>query len=372
MTTKAVPASSPQPRDGGKSRATDEGTQRFASRFTGTFASDFFRNTALGITTSSIGLGTYLGESTSEDDDAYAEAIAHAARSGINVLDTAINYRGQRSERSICVGLRDVFATGHASRDEIVVCTKGGYIPLGDTPPATRAEYQAYVQREFLDQQILTRDEIVSGGHSLAPRFLRYCIAKSRQNIGLRTIDLYYLHNPEQQLASVTIDELRARLRSAFMVFEEAVSRGEIGAYGCATWEGLRVPPSAKSHVGLVDMVTAAREVAGDAHHFRAVQLPINLAMPEAVRAATQPLNGALVPLLQAADALGISVFASASLMQAQLSRGLPDAVRDAFPGCTTDAQRAIAFIRSLPVASALVGMKKVAHVDENLASARP
>jgi aryl-alcohol dehydrogenase-like predicted oxidoreductase len=341
---------------------------RFAERF----ASDFFRANAFGMTTSSVGLGTYLGESTAAADAGYEEAVAHALRSGINLIDTAINYRGQRSERAVCAALKQAFDAGDIARDETVVCTKGGYIPLGDTPPTTREEYQVYVQREFIDQEILLKDEIVAGGHSLAPRFLRYCIAKSRQNLGLRAIDLYYLHNPEQQLASIEVNELRARLRAAFAVLEDSVARGEIGVYGCATWDGLRVPPSAKNHVAVEDMVAVAREVAGDGHHFKAIQLPINLAMTEALRAPTQPLKGELVPLLHAADALGVSVFASASLMQSQLSRGLPDAVREAFPGHATDAQRAISFTRSLPIAAALVGMKQVAHVDENLDSARP
>ena len=42
--------------------------------------------------------------------------------------------------------------------------------------------------------------------------------------------------------------------------------------------------------------------------------------------------------------------------------------IRDAFPALTTDAARAIAFVRSLPgVSTALVGMKSVEHLDQNL-----
>src|SRR4029078_7099913 len=98
----------------------------------------------------------------------------------------------------VCVSLQRVLATGTAARDELVVCSKGGYIPLAGTPPTTREEYQQYVRRAFIEARILHPDEISSGGHSFAPRFLRYCLAKSRQNLGLRTIDTYFLHNPEQ------------------------------------------------------------------------------------------------------------------------------------------------------------------------------
>lgn len=358
--------------DAGPLRSTAAGTARYQQRFADGFAADYFRPTAFGLTVSSIGIGTYLGESTDADDADYERAIRHAIQSGINVVDTAINYRGQRSERAIGAALQQVFAAGVAARDELVICSKGGYIPLDRTPPATREAYQAYVKREFLDQQIFQPDEMVSGGHSLAPRFLRYCLAKSRQNLGLRTIDVYYVHNPEQQLASVGLDELRLRLRAAFTVLEEAVSRGEIGAYGCATWDALRVPPGARGHLDLEDLVGAARAIAGDGHHFRALQLPINLAMLEAVRTETQPIAGKLLTAVDAAEALGVTVVGSATLMQSRLTTGLPQALQDHFPKCTTDAQRAIAFARSLAgVTTSLVGMKRTEHVDENVAAGR-
>jgi len=353
-------------------RGTSGGTARFRERFEQQFADDFFRLTATGVTVSSIGLGTYLGDNTDTDDAAYEAAIVHAIKSGINLIDTAINYRSQRSERAIGAAIQQVLASGHATRDELVICSKGGYIPLDRTPPATREEYQAYVRREFIDQQIVHPDEIVGGGHSLAPRFLRYCLAKSRQNLGLRTIDIYYVHNPGQLLSSVSPDDLRGRLRAAFAMLEEAAARSEIGVYGCATWDELRVPPDAKGHLGLEEMVAIAREVAGESHRFRVIQAPINLALLEAVRVPSQPLGDRVVPMVEAAAELGITVIGSASLMQARLTAGLPPALQDHFPDAKTDAQRAIAFARSLPgVTASLVGMKQTRHVDENLESAK-
>jgi aryl-alcohol dehydrogenase-like predicted oxidoreductase len=353
------------------SHSTVGGSAAFAKRQAG-FEPGFFRSTTFGITVSSIGIGTYLGESTDADDEAYEGSVAHAIRSGANLIDTAINYRSQRSERSIGAAIQAVLASGDVPRDELVICSKAGYIPLELTPPATREEYRKYVREHFLDPQILHPDDIVAGGHSLAPRFLKYCLAKSRQNLGVRTIDVYYVHNPGQQLGGVSRPELLARLRTAFAALEEAVVRGEIGVYGCATWDELRVSPDAKGHVALEDVVSIARDVAGDNHHCRAIQMPINVAMTEAVRLATQPLGGTLVPALVAAQELGLTAFASAPLLQARLVSGLPAELREAFPGCTTDAQRALSFVRTLPgVTAALVGMRTPEHVDENLASAR-
>ncbi|HXD47695.1 MAG TPA: aldo/keto reductase [Gemmatimonadaceae bacterium] len=354
-------------------RATADGTARFADRFAPALASDFFRSASLGLTLSSLGIGTYLGDNTEGDDAAYEDSVRTAIQSGVNVIDTAINYRCQRSERAIGAALQRAFASGDATREELVVCTKGGYVPLDRTPPETREEYQAYLKREFFDPQVLHADDLVGGGHSLAPRFLRYCIAKSRQNLGLRTIDVYYVHNPEQQLASVSVTELFARLRAAFGVLEEAATRGEIGVYGLATWDALRSPRGEKGALELEAVVNLAREVGGDEHHLRAVQLPINLAMLEAVRGETQPIADKMVTAVAAAQALGVTVFGSATLMQSRLAANLPPTLAEHFPWCATDAQRAVAFARSLPgVTTSLIGMRSAEHVRENLASAPP
>jgi len=352
-------------------RANGAGTARYRNRFAPRFALDYFRPAAFQTTVSSIGIGTYLGEPTAADDAAYVTSIEHAIRSGINLIDTALNYRAQRSERAVGAALRRLTSSGDVSRDELVLCSKGGYIPLDGEPPASRDEYRAYVKREFVDTEILRPSEIVAGGHSLAPRFIRFCLAKSRQNLGVRSIDIYYLHNPEQQASAVGRDELKARIRSAFVILEDAAGRGEIGAYGCATWNGLRSTADAPDHLELEELVALARDAGGKTHHFRAVQMPINLAMPEAIRSPTQTVRGVLFPAAEAAAALDLMVVGSATLMQGKLSTGLPAALADAFPGFETDAQRAIAFARSIPgVTTALVGMKRPEHVDENLLAA--
>ena len=376
---KRGPTRSTPPRPGAGERditAAIEGnaSSAYAARFAERYAADFYRRALTSYTVSSIGVGTYLGECTAADDAAYENAIAAAIGEGVNLIDTAINYRCQRSERAVGRAVQQSVKNG-TPRDAIVICTKGGYLPLTDHPPESRDDYRVYLKREFFDTGILTPDDVVSGGHSLAPSFLRYAIARSRKNLGLDTIDLYYLHNPEQQLAVMPHASLRERLKAAFMVLEDAVSRGDIRAYGCATWTGLRVPPTSKGHLSLQELVTIAREIAGEGHHFRAVQMPMNLGMPEAIRLGTQAVgkSGKLVPALDAAAALGLSVIASASLMQSQLTHDLPPSMQELFPSQRTDAQRALSFVRSLPgVTSALVGMRSVPHLKENLGSAEP
>ncbi|HEX4934850.1 MAG TPA: aldo/keto reductase, partial [Gemmatimonadaceae bacterium] len=222
-------------------RATPAGTTGFEARHASDLVADFYREGPAGVRLSSIGIGTYLGEDTDADDERYAAAIRAAVDGGINVVDTAINYRCQRSERAAGRAIQLLLARdGAVARDQLVIATKGGYVPLDGSPPATPEGYQGYLRREFFARRLLTPAELVGGGHSLAPAFLADCIRRSRQNLGLETIDLYYVHNPEQQLPSVPYEELLQRLRAAFALLEEKVSAGEIGSYGVATWNGLR------------------------------------------------------------------------------------------------------------------------------------
>lgn len=316
---------------------------------------------ALG-TVSALGAGACLGDCGDADDARYAGTVAAALRRGVTLVDTAINYRCQRAERAVGRALREV------PEARVVVCTRGGYIPLDSPPPDSKEDYRAYVAREYVATGLVGADDLVDGGHCIAPRFLMDQIARSRRNLGRERIDLYYLHNPERQLDHVSRDELLRRLRLAFTALEEAVAAGAIGAYGCATWDALRVPGDHAMHLELEAIVEAARDVAGSLHHLVAVQLPINLAMAEAVRLPTQRVRGEPCTLLQAARLLGVAVVAAAPLMQGRLTRGLPREVQEAFPSATTDAQRALAFVASLPgVACVPVGMRSEAHLTENL-----
>jgi aryl-alcohol dehydrogenase-like predicted oxidoreductase len=351
--------------------ATAAGTKRFAARFASSFSSEFYRHVVDGVSISSLGMGTYLGDFDDAEDARYVTVLAAGIERGLNMVDTAINYRCQRSERAVGRAIRLAIDQRIARRDEIVVATKGGYIPLDGSPPESRELYDSFLAAEYFDRGVLAPNDVVSGGHSIAPAFIADQIQRSLRNLGLSTIDIYYLHNPEQQCSALDGARFRAGIASAFRELESQVEKGTIRAYGCATWNGFRQDASTPGHLSLEEFVEIAREVGGAAHHFSVIQLPVNLAMAEAIRSSTQTLSGRNVPVLEAAATLGISVVASASLMQSQLARGLPSALASAFPSLETDAQRAIAFVRSLPLSSALVGMRRLDHLSENLRAAR-
>ena len=353
----------------GGPRASTNGTRRFHARVAGERA-DFVREFPRKLRVSALGIGTYLGDCNDAEDARYVESVREAITTGINVVDTASNYRCQRSERAVGHAVVEAIAAGDIRRDELLVCTKGGYVALDGEPPATREAYDAWLETTFFAPGIVPREELVRSGHSIAPGFIAHQLAQSKANLGLPTIDVYYLHNPEEQLLATDRETFRERMRSAFTLLEERTDAGDIAGYGCATWLGFRVTPDHRQHLPLAELVSIAREIAGATHHFKAVQLPLGLAMPEAARLQTQPLGRKTVTLLEAADALGLGVVASAPLMQGRLAEGLPPQLHELFPSCTTDAQRALRFASSLPgVATVLAGMRSVDHVRENLSA---
>jgi aryl-alcohol dehydrogenase-like predicted oxidoreductase len=339
--------------------ATKEGTARYAAKFPA--AKSHFRD-AHRLNMSSLGMGTYLGQPDLKTDESYTAAAAIAAANGINVFDAAINYRFQRSERSIGAALKQLATKGYA-RDEFVLCTKGGFLtPDGAMP----ADANDYFFREYIQPGIFTAKDLVGGGHCMSPKFLRNQIGRSLKNLGVSCIDIYYLHNPETQLSEVTKEVFLERVRAAFEFLESAVEVGEISYYGMATWNGFREDASASGAMQLAEVAQIAQEIAGGRHHFRFVQLPFNLGMTEALTLGNQVLNKSKRTVMEAASDLGISLIASASLLQGQVAKNLPSFVAEAL-GLANDAERALQFVRSSPgITTALVGMSKPAHVEAN------
>jgi aryl-alcohol dehydrogenase-like predicted oxidoreductase len=348
--------------------ATLEGTARYRERFKERAAENHFRHEQ-NLWLSSIGIGTYLGHWDAATDERYTESVKRAVERGVNVIDTAANYRFQRSERSIGAALGSLTEEKSGSRDELVICTKGGYLPFDGEPPT---DVRRYIEETFVRPGIAEFSDIVGGSHCMTPRYLQSQIDQSLRNMNLSTIDVYYIHNPESQLGTVSLAEFETRLRAAFELLERNIAEGKIRMYGAATWNGFRVPPDNPGHHSLERMVEIAREAGGEAHGFRFIQLPLNLAMPEALVMDNQTLEGEHVSLLEAASALGVTVVASASLLQGKVARGLPERVREPLGSLATDAQTAIQFVRSTPgVTTALIGMSNREHVEENLQLAR-
>jgi aryl-alcohol dehydrogenase-like predicted oxidoreductase len=163
-------------------------------------------------------------------------------------------------------------------------------------------------------------------------------------------------------------DEFYARIESAFEFLEKARSQKRIQYYGVATWNGFRSAPDSGHHHPLERLVAVAQSAGGESHGFKFIQLPFNLAMTEALSLRNQTVNDEESSTLEAAAAFGITVIASASILQGRVARGLPDEIRGPLGALESDAQTAIQFVRSTPgVSTALIGMSRAEHVEENL-----
>lgn len=342
-------------------RATLEGTKRFAARSAA--APGHFRE-AMGLSLSSLGLGTYLGDEDEATDRGYEASAAAALATGINVFDSAINYRGQKSERAVGRALASAIGRGVALRDEVFVATKGGYFPHDADDPR---EPRRYVRETFLEPGLAAPAEIAQACHCMAPRYLADQLERSRGNMGLATIDLYYLHNIETQRTALDAKTFRARLAAAAEFLEEAAGLGKIAAWGLATWDGLRAPPEHPEHLSLREALAVATEVGGQSHHFRAVQLPFNLGMAQALVYRSQETGQGRLPALAAAAGMGLAVFGSASLLQGRLAASLPEQIQEAFPECDSPAKAALQFARSAPgLTASLAGVSNPVHARDD------
>lgn len=340
--------------------ATAEGTAAYRKRFAARVAPEHFRE-AQGLAWSSIGIGTYLGNLDATTDELVTEAVCQAVGAGINVVDTAINYRFERGEKCVGAALKGLIDAGAAARPEIIVCTKGGYLPH----PARDKWFAA----TYVGKGGITLADLVGGSHCMHPAYLKGELDRSRANLGVATVDVYYVHNPESQVGKVDDATFHGRLRAAFAMLEEAVAAGTIRAYGIASWNAFRVKEGDRGFISLARTKALAREAAGGDDHFRFVQLPLNLAMREAVTVPTQRIGDAVLPAIPAARALGLDVVASGAIAQARF--GALSAKLAARLGATLvdDAPRALQYTRSAPgVVTALVGMKQPAHVAANVA----
>ncbi|AIF84028.1 putative oxidoreductase, aryl-alcohol dehydrogenase like protein [Candidatus Nitrososphaera evergladensis SR1] len=347
--------------------ATPEGTKKYASYGVSKkgLPATHFREFD-GLYLSSIGMGTYLGDLTKEDDIAVENAVYESVMSGaINVIDTAINYRAMKSEKSIGRALLRLASEGKISRDQIFISTKNGYITNdGDFP---NVDVMEYMHRMYIANDVMTADDISSGYNVMNPNYLAKCIEKSLANMHLSTIDLVYIHNAfESWHEDVDRKTFAEMLAKVFELYEKYRKAGKLRYYGMATWTCFRVPKGEKEHFSLEDAVKIAREVGGDSHGFKFIQLPYNLAYSEALLLKNQPAGTDMITILEAAGKLGIGVFTSAPLFQGRLLRAqIPDYVG---VGDNNKVAKLVQVLRSSPsVVAPLLGQKSPEHIRENI-----
>ena len=365
MTSSSSPSSSPPSYEILEGYATPDGTRKYTDYAIsqGKPRSHFksFDNLNL----SSLGMGTYLGQLSEEDDQAVENAVYQSVRSGaINVIDTAINYRAMKSEKSIGKGLLRLVNDSVISRDQVFVSTKNGYITNdGDYP---NIDVMEYMHRMYIQNEVITADDISTGYNVIKPSYLAKCIDKSLTNMHLSTIDLVYIHNAfESWYQDVSKEQFMEMLTKAFEMYEKYRAEKKIRYYGMATWTCFRVPSESPEYLSLEQAVKCAESAGGKDHGFKFIQLPYNLAYSEAVLLRNQSVRSEEnLTILQAAAKLSIGIFTSIPFFQGRLlSSQIPD-----YGNATDPIVKLLQIVRSSPsVIAPLIGQKRPEHVEENL-----
>jgi len=339
--------------------ATSEGTKKFAQN-SGVNKANFkeFEN----LTLSNVGIGTYLGDPDVRTDDLVTNAVKQSITSGINVVDTAINYRSQKAERSVGKSILELIQEEKISRDQIFLSSKNGYVT---NDADVQLGFWEYVKEEYSQKGIIKEGDVTSGYHCMTPTFLSDQLDRSLKNLGLECVDLMYLHNAvEGQIKDVSKEQFLENLKAVFELYEQKRDEGKIKFYGMATWECFRVVKENPQYLSLEDVVEMAKKIGGDNHGFKFIQLPYNMNYDQALISKNQTIQSKPVSILESAVTLGIGVFTSVPFMQGRLlAPGVMPDFNDLKPSL-----RALQFIRSSPgVLAPLVGQKSPEHVLENL-----
>lgn len=331
-----------------KPYATPEATYHFAKRFS--HYKDFYiRHNELIF--SKLGFGTFKKEPYKEENYtfSYEEAVRTSIKNGINLIDTALNYRYQQSEIEIGSALQKLFEEKEVTREELIICSKGGFIPLCYPFPPNPYEW---IKQTILDANLATKEDIELDQHCMSPEFLRYSCEQSLKNLQIETLDIYFLHNPETQLTTIGKKAFLEQIESVFTLFENLVREQKIKTYGMAVWNAFFYDETNLEHITIEEVYDIACKVGGNEHHFKYLQLPFNLAKTDAYTLQTQRMrDGNYYTPLQVAHKLGLGVIGSASLLQMHLfqkpfSKNVAYLL-DSSQHLTNDVQLALQFVRS-------------------------
>jgi uncharacterized protein len=256
--------------------ATSAGTRAHADRQPAAAATAYGVLGRTGLTVCRLAFGGYR---VNDESPVHRSALERAIAAGVNLIDTSTNYTDGGSERLVGRVVGEAIRRGRVAREEIVVVSKIGYVQGENLVLAQERQNAGQPFPEVVHYQ-------TDCWHCIHPEFLADQLTRSRERLGLETLDVCLLHNPEYFLMDAvhtgrgTLDEARRefyrRLTDAFRFLEDCVAGGILGWYGVSsnTVAHSVDDPEATS---LTRMLAAAREAGGAGHHFGVLQFPLNL-----------------------------------------------------------------------------------------------
>ncbi len=239
-----------------------------------------------GILCTQAGFGSYRIHSSIPE---HKEALEHAILNGINLIDTSANYSDGNSEKLIGNVIKDLIAHKKINRENIIFLTKVGYLQGGN-----------YKESQNRKKNNIPWPDLVEFGpgieHCIHPEFIEDQLHRSLDRLQLETIDFYLLHNPEYYLSwahnvDISLNEARQeyyqRISQAFNYLEKEVAKGRIQYYGISS---NTLPGHTDDYnFTCVETIWQIANNISSKHHFRAVQMPMNLIEHQAVTTVNQP-----------------------------------------------------------------------------------
>lgn len=216
-----------------------------------------------------ISFGTYR---TTYNNPVHFQSLNHALEQGIKYIDTSSNYMFGEAEILIGNVLKN------KKREDFVITSKGGYIQ----GPNLQRVKDGWEVEEMVEYD-------PNCYHSISPEFLKDQIENSLKRLDTDYIDIYLLHNPEYYLMTNlkgnSTDEdiekhhaiMQERIKKAFAFFEEQVKRGKIKSYGISS-NSFAKQSNDYHFLEYKHLIDYAKEAAGsEEHHFKVIQLPMNM-----------------------------------------------------------------------------------------------
>ena len=259
---------------------------------------------------SRIGLGTHLGDVTPEFCQKQQDSIRYALCQGMNIVDTAINYRGNIAERDVGNAISDLIRTGQRQRKDIFVASKAGLL-YGDI--VEKRNPKKYFEEVLEPAGILWSDYSKAGGlfQTLNPKHFEIALEKSLNNLQLETLDAHYIHIPEITFANCDNDLFYRQLQTLFTWYEEKIAAGKLRSYGIAL-EFVTMEPEETKWNFSIERVNELAKKAGDGHsNLRFIQLPYSILSPGALTHKTQKIGQHDMSMIEACHTLGLTVVGS-------------------------------------------------------------
>ena len=240
--------------------ATPTDTLEFAKKFS--HYKDFYTQSN-GLIFSKLGIGTFNKEPYKEENYVfhYIAAVKEAVKNGINLIDTASNYRYGQSEKEIGEALVELYSEDAVKREELILCSKGGFIQLDYPFPENP---YAWIEENIISKKLATKDDIELDQHCMTPDYLEWSCRRSLENLGVESLDIYYLHNPEMQILKLGEKNFYKQIEKIFKRFEKLANQGLFKYYGVAVWNGFM--SEINENIEIEKLMECAKKVGGENH----------------------------------------------------------------------------------------------------------